>query len=257
MVMTMQSLVNRTKKTGRWIIPATCSLLMLLVQPVCANAADDSTTNQASGQNSIEVSRKNEAAAASKNATEDSGKSEAAAANKNATEGSGKSEAAAASKNVTEGSGKSEAAVASKNATDAPTRSVSTAATKAQSEIEQTIHQQKESWNRGDLDGFMSAYLNSKDICYTSAGVEVWGYDALRERYQKKYGSNKDTMGKLDFRDLKITELSPKSALAVGHWHLDRKDASPMDGTFSLVLLKKNNAWKIIHDHTSLLSEKK
>ena len=205
----MQSLVNRTKKTGRRIIPATCLLLLLLVQHLCADAADGSTTNQAASKKLPDNLRKNDAEAASNNAAE------------------------------------------------APTQSSSAGSTKSQTEIEQTIHQQKECWNKGDLDGFMSAYLNSKDICYTSAGIEVWGYEALRERYQKKYGSNKDTMGKLDFRDLKITELSPKSALAVGHWHLDRKDAASMDGSFSLVLLKKNNAWKIIHDHTSLFSEKK
>lgn len=122
--------------------------------------------------------------------------------------------------------------------------------------VENLINAQKDSWNSGDLDGFMSAYLNSKDICYTSAGVEVWGYNALHERYQKKYGDKKDTMGKLAFRDLKVTELSPKSALAVGHWHLDRVSAAPMDGTFSLVLLKGKAGWKIIHDHTSLLEKK-
>lgn len=124
-------------------------------------------------------------------------------------------------------------------------------------ELEQTINKQKDCWNKGDLDGFMSVYLNSKDICFTSSGVEVWGYDALRERYQKKYGANKDTMGKLDFRDLRITELSPKSALVIGHWHLERNSGAPMAGTFSLVLVKAKGEWKIIHDHSSLLSEKK
>jgi beta-aspartyl-peptidase (threonine type) len=97
----------------------------------------------------------------------------------------------------------------------------------------------------------MSSYLRSPDTSYTAGGSEVWGYDALRERYQKHYGSSKETMGQLKFDILKVLDLGPRNALCIGHWHLERKGQPDLDGTFSLVFVRTDDGWKIVHDHTS------
>lgn len=113
------------------------------------------------------------------------------------------------------------------------------------------LKQQADFWNKGDLDGFMKSYLNSPKISYTSGGVVVNGYEALKKRYVEKYGSKKDTMGHLSFSDLKITALGTNDALCIGKWHLERAKQPTLDGVFTLVFSKTNDGWKIIHDHTS------
>ena len=142
------------------------------------------------------------------------------------------------------------------------------------------LEMQAEAWNKGDLDKFMTGYLKSKEISYTSGGNEVWGYDAIQARYKNRYGSNKSQMGHLDFSGLKISELGPKNAMCIGRWHLTLDKDSPqntsarvpekmdqdssqktlqskgrkiMDGVFTLILAQDaRGGWKIIHDHTSL-----
>jgi ketosteroid isomerase-like protein len=122
--------------------------------------------------------------------------------------------------------------------------------------VEDVLSRQCDAWNRGDLDEFMTGYLDSEDTSFTSGGTEVWGYKALRDRYQKKYGDNKQTMGKLKFSDLKTIELGPKNALVIGHWHLDPENPPAIDGVFSLVFARTKEGWKVVHDHTSVLVKK-
>ncbi len=114
------------------------------------------------------------------------------------------------------------------------------------------LRMQSDAWNKGDIDKFLTGYVNSNEISFVSAESEVWGYEALRERYVKKYGDNKTTMGELSFGDLKIQNLGADNALCVGHWHLKRDGKDPMNGIFSLVLVRTKSGWKILHDHTSV-----
>lgn len=120
--------------------------------------------------------------------------------------------------------------------------------------IKALLDMQAAAWNKGDLKTFMTGYKHSKDISYTSSGKIIDGYDALEAHYEKRYGKNSDTMGKLDFTILKETELGKNNALCVGRWHLVGKENKEMEGVFSLVLNRENekSPWKVIHDHTSL-----
>ncbi len=122
----------------------------------------------------------------------------------------------------------------------------------AKDQITATLQSQADAWNAGNLDEFMTAYLKSPQISFVSADGEMKGYEALENRYRKKYGTSKDTMGKLSFSDLQITELGRDHALCVGHWLVERADNQRLQGIFSLVLTKSDGSWKIIHDHTSL-----
>ena len=123
----------------------------------------------------------------------------------------------------------------------------------AKEEIPEVLKTQAEAWNQGDLDKFVASYLNSPDTSYTSAGKETWGFEALKKRYEDKYGTSKESMGKLSFSELKIFELGKNNALCIGHWHLKLKEG--MDGVFSLVFTRTDSGWKILHDHTSLRSD--
>lgn len=131
---------------------------------------------------------------------------------------------------------------------------VTAAEVNAKESIISLLQMQNDAWNNGDLEKFMTGYLNSPELSFTSDGKEVWGYEALKERYQKRYGDNRDSMGKLSFSNIKVTTLGKTNALAVGHWHLVRENSSEkLDGTFSIVLVRTEKwGWKILHDHTSI-----
>ena len=117
--------------------------------------------------------------------------------------------------------------------------------------IIKVIDMQKNAWNSGDLDTFLTGYYESPDTSYTSGGQEYWGYDALRQKYTKSYGTSRDTMGTLEFSELKVIDVGKYSAYCVGHWHLERKEKQPLEGVFTLVLKNTSAGWKIIHDHTT------
>lgn len=112
---------------------------------------------------------------------------------------------------------------------------------------------QREAWNRGDLDAFLEGYVQSDDLVFTSGGQITRGYGEIKQRYQKKYGTDKSTMGKLDFEAYKTEYLGDSHALVIGKWHLEWPGTKkkPLQGVFSLVMVKTDKGWKILHDHTS------
>lgn len=57
-------------------------------------------------------------------------------------------------------------------------------------------------------------------------------------------------MGTLRFSDLEITPLAPDAALVLGRWRLDREKDAP-GGSFTLVMRKLSEGWRVVHDHTS------
>ena len=119
------------------------------------------------------------------------------------------------------------------------------------SAILETMKVQTDSWNRGDLDGFMSAYLPSGDMTFTSGGILVRGYDTLKARYQKFYGSNPQSMGTLRFEGIEFMDLGKDTTLSVGRFILQRSGQPAVDGIFSLVWVRTKAGWRILHDHSS------
>ncbi|HEY9712716.1 MAG TPA: nuclear transport factor 2 family protein [Chroococcales cyanobacterium] len=130
------------------------------------------------------------------------------------------------------------------------------AETAVQKQIAAVLSSQADAWNKGDLNEFMQAYLHSDRVTFVSGGSKLSGYDALHERYVKRYGDKPETMGKLSVSNLDVQQLGEKSALCIGNWQVERKDQAALSGIFSLVLVKEAGNWKILHDHTSLAEPK-
>lgn len=82
--------------------------------------------------------------------------------------------------------------------------------------VENVLDRQCNAWNRGKLAEFMSGYLKSNDTSYTSSATQVWGYEALRKRYEKKYGNSRESMGKLKFSRSCTTIHQPEGSLKPG-----------------------------------------
>ena len=81
------------------------------------------------------------------------------------------------------------------------------------------------------------------------------GWNATRDRYQKKYFTpDKDgkltERGELAFAELEVESLSPTAAVVRGQYILKRENNTDT-GRFTLVFRVMAGEWKIISDHTS------
>jgi beta-aspartyl-peptidase (threonine type) len=115
-------------------------------------------------------------------------------------------------------------------------------------EITRILAKQMISWNKGDLESFMSYYWKSDSFTYQSGGSKLEGWESLRSRYERDYAG--ENMGKLNFTDLDIKVLSKDIVLVLGRWEVQIKN-SLKGGLFTLLIQRKPEGWRIIHDHTS------
>jgi ketosteroid isomerase-like protein len=109
---------------------------------------------------------------------------------------------------------------------------------------------QQDAWNRADLKGFMEGYWNSPELSFYSSRNKTKGWKETYERYQKRYQAEGREMGKLTFSELGAERLSESKFLVRGRWKVDLK-AETLDGLFTLIVAKKPEGWRIVHDHTS------
>lgn len=113
------------------------------------------------------------------------------------------------------------------------------------------LEAQVAAWNRGDLEGYMDGYWRSPDLVFQSGETVVKGWQATLERYKKRYQSEGREMGRLSFGELEVSALAPDAAFVRGAWQLEMKDGTRPHGLFTLLLRRKDGAWRIVHDHTS------
>ncbi len=121
--------------------------------------------------------------------------------------------------------------------------------------IRAVLDRQVADWNKGDLDAFLEGYWRSPEVVFQSGGDRHIGFDAMRERYRKRYKAEGRAMGRLTFSDVEIRPLAPDSAFVRGRWKLDLPDGKRPGGLFTLVFRKLPEGWKIVHDHTSVGEE--
>ena len=119
----------------------------------------------------------------------------------------------------------------------------------ASAQIRSVLRAQQDAWNHGDIDEFMKGYARSRSTAFVSEDTVRRGWDAVRDRYRKKY-SDRAKMGLLTFSDLEITPLGSDAAVVLGRWKLKRANDEP-HGRFTLLFRRLPEGWRIIHDHTS------
>ena len=126
-------------------------------------------------------------------------------------------------------------------------------------QIRAVLSAQQESWNHGDIDGFMNGYARAETTVFVSGDEVTGGWQTVRDRYFKKYG-DRAKMGTLAFSDLEIEQLGPDSAIVLGRWELKRANDPPPQGSgvagnphgrFTLIFRHTPDGWRIVHDHTS------
>jgi uncharacterized protein (TIGR02246 family) len=121
--------------------------------------------------------------------------------------------------------------------------------------IQAVLDKQEADWNKGDLDAFLEGYWHSPGVVFQSGGDRNDGFDAMRERYQKRYKAEGKAMGKVTFSKVEIQTLGPDAAFVRGAWKLDLPDGKKPGGLYTLIFRKFPDGWKIVHDHTSVAEE--
>jgi len=121
--------------------------------------------------------------------------------------------------------------------------------------IHSVLSAQQAAWNRGDVDAFLVGYWHSPELTFSGSSGVSRGWDGVMARYKKTY-PDRAAMGQLDFSELEFRFLGPDAALVLGKWHLKR-EKDELAGVFTLVWQRFPDGWKIVHDHTSAVAEKK
>jgi uncharacterized protein (TIGR02246 family) len=123
-------------------------------------------------------------------------------------------------------------------------------ATAQEKDIRTVLDDQAAAWNKGDLEGFMKGYWNSKDLTFYSGKDKRNGWQETIERYKKRYQGEGKEMGKLTFSELEVQLVAADYAIVKGRWKVEMKKET-LDGLFTLVMKKFPEGWRIVHDHTS------
>jgi uncharacterized protein (TIGR02246 family) len=120
-----------------------------------------------------------------------------------------------------------------------------------QAEINAMLTHSATAWNRGDLQGFMSDYLNDSTVSFMSRGHVQYGWQPVFDNYQRNYFAPGKSRDSLTFEELHVRSLGTDAAFATARFKLTRGDSTVASGPFTLVLRKVSDRWLIIHDHTS------
>jgi ketosteroid isomerase-like protein len=118
-------------------------------------------------------------------------------------------------------------------------------------EILDQMAQQETAWNRGDLEGFMSAYWKSDSLLFVGSRGPSYGWQTTLDNYKKSYSTPQE-MGALTFEVQDLEPVGVDHAVMLGAWRLDRTGGlDTLSGWFSLVWARKNLKWVIVRDHSS------
>jgi beta-aspartyl-peptidase (threonine type) len=105
-------------------------------------------------------------------------------------------------------------------------------------------------WNRGDLDAFVSDYARDSLTGFVSRGHVRHGYDWIRGNYAPRFvpGAQRDS---LRFEEFAVRPLAPAVVLVTARYVLFRDGRTTASGPFTLIMERRPNGWKILHDHSS------
>lgn len=118
-----------------------------------------------------------------------------------------------------------------------------------EAEIRKALDLQKDAWNEGDIEGFVSWYIQSDDLRFTTSRGMLKGVDEVMNRYRESYVDT-DRMGRLDFEVIDFQCIDIDHAVVIGKWTVFRDGDRP-EGYFTLLWKRTGEGWRIAVDHTS------
>ncbi|MFL5810725.1 MAG: YybH family protein [Flavisolibacter sp.] len=120
---------------------------------------------------------------------------------------------------------------------------------KNEKQIRQVLQTQTESWNRGDIEGFMQTYWKSDSLLFIGKSGVNRGWQTTLDNYKRGY-PDAAAMGKLSFDIILVKKLSSKYYYVVGKWMLARS-IGDLSGHYDLLFHKIKGKWYIVADHSS------
>lgn len=120
---------------------------------------------------------------------------------------------------------------------------------KDEQRIRQLLATQTESWNRGDIEGFMETYWKNDSLLFIGKSGVRRGWEETLNNYKKGYPDTA-AMGKLSFDIIKVEKLSSRYYFVVGKWILTRSIGN-LSGHYNLLMKKIRGKWVIVADHSS------
>ena len=120
---------------------------------------------------------------------------------------------------------------------------------KDEQRIRQLLATQTESWNRGDIEGFMETYWKNDSLLFIGKSGVRRGWEETLNNYKKGYPDTA-AMGKLSFDIIKVEKLSSRYYFVVGKWILTRSIGN-LSGHYNLLMKKIRGKWLIVADHSS------
>ena len=117
--------------------------------------------------------------------------------------------------------------------------------------VEIYMQEQEDSWNEGDLEGFMKHYWKSDSLRFIGKSGLNHGWQKTLDNYKKSYKTQEE-MGTLKFTNKSMDILGEETIFVIGEWHLKRDETlGDLQGMYSLIWQKKNGTWVITTDHSS------
>jgi ketosteroid isomerase-like protein len=116
-------------------------------------------------------------------------------------------------------------------------------------EIKQAMEHSKNSWNKGDFNGYMDVYWKSDSLIFMGINSITKGWKTTLERYRASY-PDAAARGVLNYEYHSFKPLGADYILLIGKFILTRENGEVLDGYFSLIWKKVDGKWKIIVDHT-------
>ncbi|MFN0255725.1 YybH family protein [Pedobacter ureilyticus] len=115
--------------------------------------------------------------------------------------------------------------------------------------ILKVLENQRQGWNKGDMDDYMQGYWKSDSLLFVGKSGPTYGWQKTLDNYKKGY-PDKSAMGFLTFGIKKLEFLAKDKAFVLGSWNLKREKDEPK-GYFTLLLRKIDGEWKVVVDHSS------
>jgi beta-aspartyl-peptidase (threonine type) len=105
-------------------------------------------------------------------------------------------------------------------------------------------------WNRGDLESFLSDYAPESTTTFVDGRRARSGIEFIRGVYAPRFsgGAKRDS---LHFEEIEVRPLSPSLSLVTARFVLQRGIEITASGPFTLVMERRPDGWKILHDHSS------
>jgi ketosteroid isomerase-like protein len=139
-------------------------------------------------------------------------------------------------------------ACASGGAASAPAAPTAPAPAAVDAAIRAELDSTAAGWNRGDLEGYLSAYADS--ITSASRDGFVTGKAAAADVMRQGFWRTGRPLQQLRYEHLVVRMLGPDHALVTGQYVLSGADRPERTGWFTTVWARTSAGWRMIHDHS-------